>query len=62
MKQAAARPPTRVPVRKLDRLLGDPYRLVLLVLALMYVIIFTRLAWDAHAGMRTHGDAPHRPC
>jgi uncharacterized membrane protein len=54
MKQTAARPPTRILARILDRLLSDPYRLLLLVLALVYVIIFTRLAWDAHAGMRTH--------
>ena len=54
MKQTAARPPTRILARTLDRLFSDPYRLVLLVLALMYVIVFTRLAWDAHAGMRTH--------
>ena len=54
MKQTAARPPTRILARTLDRLLGDPYRLALLVLALTYVIVFTRLAWDAHTGMRTH--------
>ncbi len=62
MKQTTARPQTRVPgsvptrvlTRTLDRLLSDPYRLVLLALALVYVIAFTRFAWDAHAGMRTH--------
>ena len=54
MKQTPARPPTRILARTLDRLLSDPYRLVLLILALVYLIIFTRLAWDAHAGMRTH--------
>jgi uncharacterized membrane protein len=37
-----------------QRLLADPYRLLLLVLALLYSVIFTHLAWDAHAGMRTH--------
>ena len=54
MKQTPARPPTRILARTLDRLLSDPYRLVLLILALVYLIVFTRLAWDAHAGMRTH--------
>jgi uncharacterized membrane protein len=32
----------------------DPYLWVLLALAAIYVVIFTRLAWDLHAGMRTH--------
>lgn len=32
----------------------DPYLWLLLVLTALYVIIFTRLAWDLHAGMRTH--------
>lgn len=37
-----------------QRMLADPYRLLLVVLALLYTAVFTRLAWDAHAGMRTH--------
>jgi len=32
----------------------DPYLWLLLALATCYVILFTRLAWDLHAGMRTH--------
>ncbi len=50
MKQTPVRPATR----PLDRLLGDPYRLLLLALALVYAVVFTRLAWDTHEGMRTH--------
>src|SRR5829696_4736062 len=50
MKQTPAPPATRT----LGRLLGDPYRLLLLALALVYVVVFTRLAWDTHEGMRTH--------
>lgn len=36
------------------RRLRDPYLWVLLALAIVYVVIFTRLAWDLHTGMRTH--------
>lgn len=54
MRQTPACPPARTPARILNRLLSDPYRLVLLGLALVYMIIFTQLSWDAHAGMRTH--------
>ncbi len=54
MKQAPARPPTSVPARIIGRLLRDPYRLVLLGLALVYIVVFTQLAWDADGGMRTH--------
>ncbi len=32
----------------------DPYLWALLALAAIYVVIFTRLAWNLHAGMRTH--------
>ena len=32
----------------------DPYRLILLALILVYVWIFAGLAFDQHAGMRTH--------
>ena len=35
-------------------LLSDPYRLTLLLLTLLYVVLFTRMAFDLHAGMRTH--------
>lgn len=35
-------------------LLADRYRLVLLALALIYCVVFTRMAWDFHLGMRTH--------
>jgi uncharacterized membrane protein len=34
--------------------LSDPYRLLLLLAVLLYVGIFTDLAFDLHAGMRTH--------
>ncbi|MBP7964209.1 MAG: DUF2079 domain-containing protein [Caldilineaceae bacterium] len=33
---------------------SDPYRTALLLLVLAFVVIFTGLAWDFHAGMRTH--------
>ncbi len=38
------------------RFLGnlDPYRLILLALILVYVWVFAGLAFDQHAGMRTH--------
>jgi uncharacterized membrane protein len=36
------------------RRLRDPYLWALLMLAAIYVVIFTRLAWDLHAAMRTH--------
>lgn len=32
----------------------DPYLWTLLALALLYTVVFTRLAWETHAGMRTH--------
>ena len=32
----------------------DPYLWALLTLALLYAILFTHLAWELHAGMRTH--------
>lgn len=32
----------------------DPYLWALLIVATVYAIIFTRLAWEYHAGMRTH--------
>jgi uncharacterized membrane protein len=32
----------------------DPYRIALLGLIALYVGVFTRLAWNLHAGMRTH--------
>jgi uncharacterized membrane protein len=32
----------------------DPYLWALLALALLYAILFTHLAWELHAGMRTH--------
>lgn len=32
----------------------DPYLWALLVLAFFYGVVFTRLAWEMHAGMRTH--------
>lgn len=32
----------------------DPYLWALLTVATVYAIIFTRLAWEYHAGMRTH--------
>ncbi|MBK8051436.1 MAG: DUF2079 domain-containing protein [Anaerolineales bacterium] len=35
-------------------LLADPYRLALAVLVLLYLIVFTQLAWNQHAGLRTH--------
>jgi uncharacterized membrane protein len=34
--------------------LADPYRLLLLLAVLLYVVIFTGLAFDLHLGMRTH--------
>lgn len=36
------------------RRLHDPYLLATLALATLYIVIFTRLAWDMHTGMRTH--------
>ncbi|HHY56226.1 MAG TPA: DUF2079 domain-containing protein [Chloroflexi bacterium] len=36
------------------RRLRDPYLWALLALAAIYVVVFTRLAWELHAGMRTH--------
>lgn len=36
------------------RRLHDPYLLTTLALATLYIVIFTRLAWDMHTGMRTH--------
>ncbi len=36
------------------KLLADPYRLLLIGLALLYVVLFTHLAWELHAAMRTH--------
>lgn len=36
------------------RITADPYRLLLLVAMIAYIIIFTTLAFDLHAGMRTH--------
>jgi uncharacterized membrane protein len=50
MKQTPDRPAPRM----VDRMLSDPYRLLLLALAIGYVVVFTRMAWDAHEGMRTH--------
>ncbi len=38
----------------LRALLNDGYRLWLLAGMLLYCLIFTGLAWDLHAGMRTH--------
>ncbi len=35
-------------------LLSDPYRLTLLLLIILYVVLFARMAFDLHAGMRTH--------
>ena len=35
-------------------LTADPYRLALIGLALGYCVLFTHLAWEFHAGMRTH--------
>jgi uncharacterized membrane protein len=32
----------------------DPYLWALLALATLYIVVFTRLAWEMHAGMRTH--------
>lgn len=40
--------------RFLRALLNDGYRLWLLAGMLLYCLIFTGLAWDLHAGMRTH--------
>lgn len=34
--------------------LSDPYRVLLLLAVLLYVVIFSGLAFDLHAGMRTH--------
>ncbi|MFN3332820.1 MAG: DUF2079 domain-containing protein, partial [Caldilinea sp.] len=36
------------------RRLHDPYLLAVLALAAIYAVVFTRLAWDMHTGMRTH--------
>lgn len=38
----------------LRALFDDPWRLALITLALLYVVIFTQMAWATHAGMRTH--------
>lgn len=35
-------------------LIADPYRLALLALMAIYVAVFTGMAWELHAGMRTH--------
>ena len=35
-------------------LAADLYRLALIILAIFYCAIFTQLAWESHAGMRTH--------
>lgn len=46
--QAATRPWRRL------HLPTDPYLWALMALALLYTVVFTRLAWEMHAGMRTH--------
>jgi uncharacterized membrane protein len=38
----------------LSRLFDDPYRLLLALAVLLYIWIFTSLAFDLHTGMRTH--------
>ncbi len=54
MKSKPTPKPNRLITQSLNLLFADGYRTALILCVLAYVVIFTGLAWDFHAGMRTH--------